>query len=546
MPKELGDLSTEQLKALKQVLTESAPAKEPSADQKSTAEMSAANPTDAPTKPTVNESAMGDVSSAQDENTDKGHKVDVKSIGLEETPHEEPQNKVIDGKATKEEVVLFGKLSKEKYKDPHTLATSTAQVGNQVSDIPTKEMDGMEKTQPKDAEDKMYDYGFSKEDLEDKFKWSTLSKTEKNITANVLGVGRSTIKDRRLEQVRNAPSIAGRRESKTGVRESSPDDPYVVNGIDLQFPGIDKHIDNMQMTEQTGKIEHLYTRIPYLSPPKIVRGDDYIKARMGWVNTIESYREIKNEIMSEAIATTTSGAAMGQQANAPALIVPTNLSAMLRDTVYFQQLMQGYNTCLFQTITVPTAGALTQSTQPSDASQTLATVSIAPTPRGVEQAISFEAERKIMGPILEAVILSFRLSELYDEDFLLLGASQAFESAVVTGSGGVYGTANQLFGTARATEAAIISTDTMTVAFIDDAVAQLQAQYYATDNLVWVGHPFQYRKLLIDSNALRMVSFGPNTDNGRSMLAQGVIPEIIGAELRRSTLMATGTGSRVR
>ena len=199
--------------------------------------------------------------------------------------------------------------------------------------------------------------------------------------------------------------------------------------------------------------------MPFLFPPDLDISTG-LGPRLEFVHELSGWTRKKQRMVSEAaIATTTSGAAMAIDGAVPALIVPTNLSAMLRDTVYFQQIQQGSNTARFQTITVPAAGALTQNTEPSPVTQTLATVDIAPTPRGGEQQISFEAERKILGPILEGVILSFRVSELYDEDYLLLGTSQAFPSASIPTTGGLNNTGNQLFGgagTLRATEAAII------------------------------------------------------------------------------------------
>lgn len=475
----------------------------------------------------------GNVSSMQDENTTKGHSVGVKSIGLAQTPYEELiLAKVAKGEQLTEQEKMAYESMITREKKIQTLDMGTvASNPERVSSIPTKESDDKKDM---DAEEELTSkYGYSKEFV------STLSRTE----------ARKLLREQTLIAVKNAEKVSDRTEARTSALGNTASN-YVVNGFDLSFPDVAKHLDNMAMLEKTGDVKHLYSHVPFLNPPRVEKGEKALERRMGFVNAIEGFTDLQRNIVSEAIATTTSGAAMGVQANTPALIIPTNLSAVLRDTVYFQQVQQGYNTARFQTITVPAAGALTQNTEPSQATQTMATVDIAPTPRGVEQQISFEAERKIMGPILEGVILSFRLSELYDEDFLLLGASQAFESSVVTSGTGINGqsTGYQFFGggstyTSRASEATIISTDVMGVSAINLAVAQLQTNGYSTDNLVWVGAPAQYRALLTDANTLRMVSFGPNTDNGRSMLAQGVIPELIGAELRRSTLGVSGTGS---
>jgi len=276
--------------------------------------------------------------------------------------------------------------------------------------------------------------------------------------------------------------------------------------------------------------------------PKITRSSG-LGPRLEFLDELQEWSEKKSKIVSEAILTTTTGAAMAVDGGVPALIVPTNLAALLRDTVYFQQVQQGSDRARFQTISVPAAGALTQGNEPTQVSQTMTAIDIIPTPRGVEQQVSFEAERKILGPILEGVILSFRISELYDEDYLILGSGQACENNVPTGTGQLYGTANQIFGYGRTAEGSIISTDVMALSVLTDAQEITTARGYSPDNMVAVMHPAQFRKLMQDTNVNRLISFGPNTTPTASWVAQGVIPELLGMEIRRSTLMVTGTGS---
>lgn len=544
-----------------------------------------------PTMATVAEEApMGDVSSAQDKTMKWPKDTAPKSIGIAQTPYEMAVlAKVSKGESlTAEENRAFEALSLREKKVENSKVGSVLSNPNRVSTIPTKEeeeeeiatkldgkgisagtgtsnkpgdqfahdADSVEEEEEEEETKEAMNYGYSKEALErlKPIAWSSMTTRERRSWLGAVAKTREMLRAERLQSVKRGDlSTATSRMRSLG--ESGVD--VMVNGVNVGFPDLERHLENIEMTERTGEIKHLYSRVPFLMPPRIERGPEAEVKRYRWANAIESYTENKKIAMeaaiSEAVATTTTGAAMAIQANAPALIVPQNLAAILRDTVYFQQVEQGYNTARFQTVTVPSDQAATENVEPSQASQTFATVDIKPSPRAIEQQISFEAQRKVMGPILEAVILSFRVAELYAEDYLLVGgpntpnitnaANQAFEAAAIPTTGGVYTTGNQLFGTARANEAAIVAGDTMTVAFLDDGVTQLQNQGYASDNVIWVGSPNQYRKLLIDANAIRMVSFGPGMDNSRSMLAQGVIPELIGAELRKSTLVNTGTGS---
>jgi hypothetical protein len=252
-------------------------------------------------------------------------------------------------------------------------------------------------------------------------------------------------------------------------------------------------------------------------------------------------------LLSEAIATTTSGAALGVEEMTPALVVPTNLSALLRDTFLFKALPQGTSYALFQTTTAWSMGALTQNTTPSQVSPTLAAPQVTVSPRGGLLQMSFELERKGVGPMLEAQILAARLGQLYDEDFLALGAGQAFEAATIPTTGGLYGTGNIVYGTGVANEAAVTSAMVMSGAVLADAQEIIKAQGYSPDNLVVVMPPKAFRDLLKDTTYLnRILSFGPNTDPSRAYLAQGVIPELYGMEIRQSTLgvsHASGSGS---
>jgi len=510
-------------------------------------------------KKTVKE-GVGDAAGMQDRTTNWPKDKQVKKIGLSPTPYEKKNDSPSDSSmspnrqptfpAAKEEEEEEGPAKEEEGVaidlDKAGTTGQSNKKGDQLDSVDNatgeEEEEEEEKAEgfpmPTDAEEAR-SYGYTKED------WSTFSKSEKGLIKRTAERLRRQAKEEKLQRsgVRNTAPISQRRESK--VPPTGGAGGFVINGVDLGFPEIDKHIDVIR-AEGNNSV-YAGTRIPLLRPPRIVRGVEALKDRSKWANVMESYaldiESRRASLVSEAVATTTTGAAMAIDQMSPALIVPTNLAAILRDTVMFQALPQGTNKGRFQTVTVPAAAALTENTEPSQSSQTLATVDVTPSPRGVEQQLSFEAERKVIGPILDAIILSFRLSELYDEDYLLLGSGQAYESASIPTTGGLYNTGNKVFGAGRASEATIIAADTMSAAILEDAATTIKLQGYSPDNLVVVLRTEQFRKLMTDSNVNRIASFGPNMDQARAWLAQGVIPELLGFELRQSTLGITGTGS---
>jgi len=337
---------------------------------------------------------------------------------------------------------------------------------------------------------------------------------------------------------KSGTTLASKRESKAG----GPD--VVTNSLFAEY-GIDAGVNGPEIQEALAVIQgksksgHVVVRVPLLTPPRLSRVNP--KARLEFAELLESYTAQIRYTM-EAVTTATSGAALGVDEMTPALVVSTNLAALLRDTVLFRALPQGVDRARFQTVTIPAAGSLSEDTEPSQSTQTLATVDTTTSPRGVETDISFEAERKIIGPILDAMILADRLSELYDEDGLILGSvgSGGFENALSN-----VPAANKYYGDGTVSAENQV-TSTMVFAAKAAAFAQkaIKTQGYAPDNLVLVLHPKQFNDLLNDSNIVRYLQwwFG-SSDSGQALIAQGIIPNLYGLEVRQSTLVKTATGT---
>lgn len=417
-------------------------------------------------------------------------------------------------------------------------------------------------------------YGYTKE------AWSTLSKSERRAIKEFWQAGGRRLFERgvqlgrrgmrlELSGVKKTNAIGPRRESRDGgqniVKSGLPygsrnsDGSFgpkfaqtigeFVSDIDWKIENLNDHVDVIQ-----GRRVWASSFVPTLGLPRVGANLgprlEFLAAITDWTGR-HNYNSYTNgmKMVSEAapaITTATSGAAIGVEEMTPALVVPTNLAALLRDTYLYKALPQGTDRARFQTVTALTMGSLTQNTAPSSTAPTLASVDVTTSPRGYLIQVSFEAERRIIGPLLDALILSGRLGELYDEDNLAVGSGQAFETASIPTTGGLYSTGNQIFGTGVSAESGVTSSMTMSLNMLTDVQETIKAQGYSPDNIVVVMAPKQFRDLMRDSNINRYISFGPGFDQARGMMGQGVIPELLGMEIRQSTLpvsRASGSGS---
>jgi hypothetical protein len=530
----------------------------------------------------------GSAAGAQDEtvtwpNSKPGsHGSPVKSIGLAATPYEKYQPSPGDTATNPNKATTQGVRKT-------TQETAAPDAGGALGTTGTAKMKGDDNEElngeaamasplkGEEEEETKEDYGFTKEDIQRRLaplglEWSNLSRTEQEKVRQAIRIEKMVsaqvkegIKKVRFENsgvASNVP-LSQHRESKIGGQDVVATNQSLMGKYGIEFTFMDKDgkpnlEDHVRVIVGESGWTTATSFVPYLDVPPI-RGRD-LRPRLEFQGALESYNDkfrYKSKSRGpvlENIATTTTGAAISSTRMNPALVVPSNLSALLRDTFLFQELETGTNQALFQTTTAWTMAALTQNTAPSDMSVTLTAPTITTAERGGVLPISFKAERQLIGGILAAEILAARLGELYDEDYLAVGAGQAFESAtlntgatVPNGATSLYGTGNIIYGTGVATESVVTSSMPMTGATLADAQATIKLNGYAPDNLVCVMDPVQFRALLKDTTYLnRLISFGPGTDPSQSYLAQGVIPEIDGIEIRQSTLTvnrASGSGS---
>jgi len=269
--------------------------------------------------------------------------------------------------------------------------------------------------------------------------------------------------------------------------------------------------------------------IPRLDLPPVGFGSplEAVKER---ARALEGFREKVRSIqrrVTEALATTTTGASLGVEGVSPLVVIPNSLLANLRDIVNWIDIPQGADRARWGTIKVASAGPLTENTEPTEASQTLTTVDATPSPRGIQQSVSFELEQKsVGGSMIQAVVESFRLSYLEDIDGLI-----AAEASTATPAATLYGDESV------STESNITSSMTFAPARIATAIREITKKGYGPDGLVAVVHPVQFDALLKHADVRQAHIFGEGVQ------VTGVLPSLYGVEVRRSTKVTTGTGS---
>jgi len=524
-----------------------------------------------------------------------------KNIGAPRTTFEKNlEEKVKSGTATKADMKVYEALRKVREEEEEEGAGEKIQ----GKDQPSKAVPGSHPTEPGNVDPTGEDhtmgstlqnpnrstaiprtgtamdeegYGFSKDALEKLFSWSTLSKNDQKNIGEVLLSGKyptaNTLTERTVKHLRESGvlkerSISQERESRgaTGRDVQAGKQPNVVAdaygfGDQWQFQG--------QVREMADFIAH---RGRFSSPPQYLQqiGSNWgfdmpmlripkatdkeaIKERSKRFNmALESYGEQQNQVLLEAIDSSTTGAALGIDELAPALVIPNQYAGFARDACYVRNLPQGTNKSRISEITTPQMGPLTPNVQPTVVDPTLTTVDVTTYFRGALHQTSFRAERQIIGPYIDGLIMADRVAVLYDEDVMVFGTPNLNNAGVLSAtgaSGGIEGniasvpTANQWQAegystapTAWTADSNIENTDLMSAQAISIVQKAIIVQGYAPENYVLFMHPKPYADLLNDTGIVRYLQLGAATGDARdALISQGVIPDLFGFEIRRCT-----------
>jgi hypothetical protein len=250
----------------------------------------------------------------------------------------------------------------------------------------------------------------------------------------------------------------------------------------------------------------------------------------------------------EDISSSVAAGALGQVWQPDMIVLPLALPANLRRFVQVKEIPKGSKQVNFTTITTVAFGSLTEDTSPADVSQTIAEISIAPTETGSKQRVSYITMESATPDVVEAVERSFQAAALIDEDTQILTATEAANNAkgpvdypstagVVFSGGGSADTIVAYNSSASAlSDTSLVAADTFKPSCLAEAFTLIQEQGYALNpgDLVAVLHPVQYQALLENSAISQYLYFG-----SVGPIQQGVIPQVYGIDLIRSTAVPT-------
>jgi hypothetical protein len=234
--------------------------------------------------------------------------------------------------------------------------------------------------------------------------------------------------------------------------------------------------------------------------------------------------------VKEDISSTAASGALGQIWSPDMIVIPTDLPANLRRFVQVKEIPKGSKQVNFTTINTPAFASLTEDTSSGDVSQSISEISVGPTETGAKQRVSYITMESATPDVVQAVERSFQAAALIDEDAQIL---TALDGASASDAGTVYA------GTATS-EATLTSSMTFAGALLAQAMTLIQQKGYALNpgDLVACVHAVQYDALLQDSHINQYLYFG-----SAGPIQQGVVPQVYGVDIVRSTKVPTGTGS---
>ncbi len=234
-------------------------------------------------------------------------------------------------------------------------------------------------------------------------------------------------------------------------------------------------------------------------------------------------------LVKEDIPSSGATGALGQIWSPDMIVLPPDLPANLRRFVQVKEIPKGSKQINFTTITTAEFASLTEDTAPTDVTQTINEISATPTETGAKQRVSYVVMESATPDVVQAVERSFQAAALIDEDSTILTALDSATPAAT------------LYGDESVTaESSITSSMTFKGARLASALREIQKKGYAVNpgDIVACLHPVQYDSLLKDTAISQYLYFG-----SAGPIQQGVVPQVYGVDVVRSTKVPTGTGS---
>jgi hypothetical protein len=253
-------------------------------------------------------------------------------------------------------------------------------------------------------------------------------------------------------------------------------------------------------------------------------------------------------LVREDISSTVAAGALGQIWDPDMIVLPIALPSNLRRFVQVKEIQKGNKQINFTTINFQAFGSLTDDTSPADESQTITEISVTPTETGQKQRVSYITMESASADVVQAVERSMQAAALLDEDSQILSALEAANNAkgpadypstagiVFSGGGSADTTVPYNSQSTAIVDTSLVAADTFKPSCLAEAFTLIQEQGYALNpgDLVAVLHPVQYQSLLENSAISQYMLFG-----SVGPIQQGVIPQVYGIDIVRSSYVAT-------
>ena len=241
-----------------------------------------------------------------------------------------------------------------------------------------------------------------------------------------------------------------------------------------------------------------------------------------------------NNVSADAIGLNELGSSAGAQWLENITIVPSGLSASLRNSCEVVVLERGAKEAHFTLISTPTPVDGDAPTIPTDAMQTITDIVTTPSERVLKQRVTDQAMRSTSANLAEVIANTFRNAEVLDEDRKVLSALDNVPVANL---------AADLYGGSALAENDIANTDLFTNDLLAKAKRALLRKGWEeariAGSLVCVMSPEQMEQLMNDTSIQNFIEWVDNGDTVRN----GSIPRLHGIDLVVSTEVPTGTGS---
>ncbi|MDG6995192.1 MAG: hypothetical protein JRN52_04640 [Nitrososphaerota archaeon] len=351
-----------------------------------------------------------------------------------------------------------------------------------------------------------------------------LTNASTNVSVRVIPTG---VSESSMTQVTNQSEKSMSAQESTQVKESVSSQSQAITVRLEGASEIKQAAETFANLMKESQIPKPQAKVSSTETVQEVKESTEVKETARFEKVAKALREMAN--VREDLSSAVSSGALGQVWSPDMIVLPPDLPANLRRFVQVKEIPRGSKQVNFTTITTPEFASLTEDTVPTDVSQTITEISATPAETGAKQRVSYVTMESATPDVVQAVERAFQAAALIDEDNTILAALDAATPA------------DTLYGDESVTsENSITSSMTFKGARLASALREIQKKGYAINpgDLVAVLHPVQYDALLKDTAISQYLYFG-----SAGPIQQGVIPQVYGVDVVRSTKIPTGMGA---